>query len=119
MFKKFLLISLLYLVTPKSVYAAVDLGSNFAFGSVRSLGDLISYLVPTAFIVAGLMFAFYFMTACWDYINSQGDKNAVSAARQKIEHSVIGLILLIAAFVVVRYMPTALGLTGMRGIFGN
>jgi hypothetical protein len=115
--KKVFLFSILALLTVPSPAQATDLAANYAFGQVTSFGSLISYIVPVATTVAGLMVAFYFLTACFDYINSHGDKNAVSAARQKIEHSIIGLILLLGAFILVRYVPRALNLAGMPSIF--
>lgn len=92
-------------IFPKEIFAVVDLGSNFAFGQVKSLGELIGYLVPTAFIIAGIMVVFYFMTAAFDMIISHGDKNAIAAARDKMIHAIIGMLLLILSFVVVRYLP--------------
>lgn len=115
--KKLFLFLVLALLTLPSPAQATDLAANYAFGQVTSFGALISYIVPIAFTVAGLMVAFYFLTACFDFINSHGDKNAISAARQKIEHSIVGLILLIGAFILIRYVPRALNLEGMPAIF--
>ena len=93
------------LLFPARAQAAVELSGNFAFGGIQSFGELISYLVPTAFIIAGIMVAYFFFTATFDMIISQGDKNAVSAARDKIIHAIIGLVLLVLSFVIVRYLP--------------
>lgn len=117
MLKKGLTLLIILLSFPTTSYAVTDLAANYAFGQVTSLGSLVSYVVPVAMTVAGLMVAFYFLTACFDYINSHGDKNHISAARQKIEHSIIGLILLLGAFILIRYVPRALGLVGMPAIF--
>ncbi len=103
--KTSLLLALVTLLCPTRVQAAVELSGNFAFGSVKSFGELISYLVPTAFIVAGIMLAFFFFTASFDMIISQGDKNATAAAREKIVHAIIGFILLVLSFIIVRYLP--------------
>lgn len=105
MIKKGLFLLLLTLLHPPRVQAAVELSGNFAFGSIQSFGELISYLVPTAFIIGGIILAFFFFTAAFDMIISQGDKNAVSAAREKIVHAIIGFVLLILSFVIVRYLP--------------
>lgn len=99
-----ILLALLFLWPPKAL-AAVELSGVYAFGGVRSLGELISYLVPIAMIVAGIMLAFYFFTGAFDMIISQGDKNAIAAARDKMVHAIIGLLLLVASFVLVRFIP--------------
>lgn len=114
----YLLVMGVCITMPKPALAAVPLSTVYAFGSIKSMGDLVSYIVPIALTIAGIMVSFYFLTACFNYINSHGDKNAVSAARQQIEHSIIGLIILLASFIVVRYMPTAMGLIGVPPIFG-
>ncbi len=102
---------------PKVAYAATDLGGIYAFGVVKSFGDLISYLVPTALIVGGLIVAYFFFTACFDMIISQGDKNLVAAARDKMVHAVIGLLLLVASFIAVRVLPYILFGTQPFNIF--
>jgi hypothetical protein len=81
---------------PQPAFAATDLSGIYAFGVVKSFGDLISYLVPTALIIGGLIVAYFFFTAAFDMIISQGDKNAIAAARNKMVHAVIGLLLLIS-----------------------
>lgn len=108
-FLLFLLLSYLFLII-NPAHAATDIASNYAFGSVGTFGSLINYLIPVAFSMAAILVSFYIIVAAFDMIMSQGDKNATAAARDKIVHAIIGLMLLIAAFLVVRYLPYAIGL---------
>lgn len=104
------LIGLLSVLFFPSPVRAVNLGSIYAFGKITSLGDLISYLVEPSFWLAGMVVAFYFFYAAIEMIYSHGDKNVIAAARDKMIHAIIGLLLLVGSFVIVKYLPNALGL---------
>ena len=103
---------------PENTYAAVNLADNYAFGSVKSLGQLIGYLVPLGLTLGGIMVSIYILLGAFDLIISWGDKNAIASARNKILHGIVGLVLLIAMFVVLKFLPTALGLNPGFSIIG-
>lgn len=105
----FWIVFLTILFLPKSAYA-VDLGSVYAFGKITSLGDLLSYLVEPAIWIAGMLVSFYFFYAAIEMIYSHGDKNVIAAARDKMIHAIIGLLALVSSFVIIKYLPNALGL---------
>lgn len=114
---KFLTLVLIALFMPQPAFAATDLSGIYAFGVVKSFGDLISYLVPTAMTIGGLIVAYFFFTGAFDMIISQGDKNLIQAAREKMVHGVIGLLLLVASFIAVRVLPYILFGTQPFSIF--
>lgn len=89
---------------------AVDLGNEFAFGGITSLGQGVTFLVKPAFQIATLAVIFYFIIGATRLVLSGGDKNAVAAAREMITHAIIGFILLILMFVLINYIPQFLGL---------
>lgn len=67
-------------------------------------------LMPLVFTVSGLIVAFYFVIGAFELITSQGEKGHIVSARSKIYHALIGLVLLIALFVVMQYLiPTLIG----------
>jgi hypothetical protein len=104
-----LTLGIFVLALPAQTYA-VNLSTIYAFGKVKSLGELLSYLVDPAFWIAGSMVAFYFFYAALEMIYSHGDKNVIAAARDKMIHAIIGLGLIIGSFVLIKYLPNALGL---------
>src|SRR5687768_11013732 len=87
-----------------------EIGTEFGFGKIQSLGDFIQLLIPIGFSIAALMVVFYFIIGSFELITSQGDKAHIVSARSKIYHSIIGFILLIILFLIMQYIPEALGI---------
>jgi len=77
---------------------------QYGFGVFNTLGDLTNILLPLAFSIAGMMIVFYFLIAAFEMITSQGDKAHIVSARAKIYHSLIGIILLLLLYLVVRFI---------------
>lgn len=88
---------------------SVDLGQNFGFGWITTLGQGFSLLVMPAFELAGVAVIIYLLIGGIKYMTSGGDKNAVAAAQQMITHAIIGFILLVLLFVIVQYVPEFFG----------
>lgn len=114
--KNIFLLNLFFLSFGSSPVAAAeyDLTREYAYGGIGSFGQIISYYVPIAFSIAGIMVVIYFLVGVFEFIISFGDKNAVAAAKDKILHAVIGLILLLIAFVIFRVLPSLLKLEGFN-----
>ena len=68
--------------------------------------DLINFI----FIIIGLIFFANLVMAGWDYMMSSGDPKKVVAATTRLINGLIGLIMAVAAFIVVRLITNALGL---------
>lgn len=101
----------------KTVYAANDeLNSNYGFGNINSFGDLFNRLVNPLFILATIIVTFYFLYGVFKLIISGGDKEQVSSAQKTITHAIIGFVLLILAFVMVKFVPEVLGLNNYNVI---
>lgn len=88
-----------------------DIGGEFDL-SYGDAAQLIKTLTPIMFSIITIMIAFYFIIGAIELITSQGDKAHIVSARAKIYHSIIGFILLIFVFLIMQYLPKALGLTG-------
>jgi TRAP-type C4-dicarboxylate transport system permease small subunit len=68
--------------------------------------DLINFI----FIIIGLIFFANLVMAGWEYMMSSGDPKKVTAATTRVINGLIGLIMAVAAFVVVRLITNVLGL---------
>lgn len=90
---------------------SVDLGQQFGFGSIKSLGEGLGYLIGPAFAIAGAAVVFYLIIGAFQYMMSGGDKNAVAGARDMIIHGIIGFILLIMLFLVVQFLSQFFGIS--------
>jgi hypothetical protein len=103
--------STLYILHLEPAFAeTVKLEDAYAFGKVGSFGALASKIVPVIFAFASVVVMVYFAVGAFKWIMSGGDKAQVEAARQMLTHSVIGIFLLVVLFLVVQFLPQALGL---------
>lgn len=67
-------------------------------------------LLNIVFVIVGLIFFANVVMAGWDYMLSSGDPKRISAATTRLINSIIGLVLAMVAFVVVRIVLQVLGL---------
>jgi len=99
------------------VYAAdptinIPQPGNIKIGDV---GQLISALVGTLLIVAALLAFFYLILGGIQWITSGGDKAGMEAARNKITHAIVGLIIVGAAWAVMILVQNFLGVSIIGG----
>lgn len=110
-FVSFLTFIFLYLV-PLSLYpvfaAPIDIGSQFGFGNIKSLGQGTSTLVTPVFSIATGLVVLYFVFGVFDYISSGGSKEGVEKAQKKITQSIVGFIILMFAFLSLQFLLSAL-----------
>lgn len=74
------------------------------------LNTALSSIIGFLTIVAALWFVIQFIMAGYNWINAGGDKNNAALAWTKITHAVIGLIIVVLAWVIVGVLGTLLGL---------
>lgn len=78
---------------------SVDVG---ALGfKIPSLGDLLTFAIRAFFVIAGLAALFYLLLGALAWVTSGGDKDSVTAAREKIQAAVIGMILIVAVLAII------------------
>ncbi|QQS44366.1 hypothetical protein IPM65_02080 [Candidatus Roizmanbacteria bacterium] len=68
---------------------------------IPSLGDILTFAIRAFFVIAGLAALFYMLIGAFAWVTSGGDKDAVSAAREKIQAAVIGMILIVAVLAII------------------
>lgn len=95
--------------------AQVDIGKQYAFGNIGSLGEGIRLLVVPTFSVVSVIVIFYFLIGAFKYLISKGDKNEIDAARNMMVHSIIGFIILIFAFFIMQYLTEFFGTPDIIG----
>lgn len=70
----------------------------------------IATLWQTIIIVGGLAFLLYFLWGGLQWIMAGGDKGKIDEARAKLTQGLIGLALLAASYVIVKFLETAIGM---------
>lgn len=78
--------------------------------TITSVGSLITALVGTLIIIAALLAFFYLILGGIQWITSGGDKSGMEAARNKITHAIVGLIIVAAAWAVMILVQQFLGI---------
>lgn len=89
---------------------AVDLSKEYAFGGINNASDLLNLLTGPAFVIAGLAVTFFVIVGAFRYLASGGNKESIAGARTMIITGIVGLLLLMLAFILLKYIPEALGL---------
>lgn len=102
------------LITP--AYAApVDIGQQYGFANVQTLGEGVNNLVRPAFSLAAVAVVLYFIVAAYKYLTSAGNKDDLASAQAMITHSIVGFIILMFTFLMLQFLLFNLfGITGFQ-----
>ncbi len=68
---------------------------------IGKTGDFVSGLVRFIMIVGGVFSLWQFLSGGFQFISSGGDKGKVAEAQQKINMSLIGLVVMTSSFIIV------------------
>jgi hypothetical protein len=82
---------------------------------ISDIGQLISAGVGTLLIIAALLAFFYLILGGIQWITSGGDKAGMEAARNKITHAIVGLIIVGAAWAIMLLIQNFLGVSIIGG----
>lgn len=94
-------------ITTPAAPQAVSEGQNLMVDasklgfSIPTLSDLLTFAVRIFFVIAGLAALFYMLIGAFAWVTSGGDKDAVTAARDKIQAAVVGLIMMVVVLAIV------------------
>lgn len=79
------------------------------------ISNLLNNIITLIYTVAAVVFVFMFLIGAIQWILSGGDKEAVSKARERIIHAIIGITLLALAFLIIKIVGTLTGFTFFKG----
>ena len=68
---------------------------------IPSLGDLLTFAIRGFFVIAGLAALFYMLLGAFAWVTSGGDKDATTAAQQKITAAVVGVLIIVAVLAII------------------
>jgi heme/copper-type cytochrome/quinol oxidase subunit 2 len=84
-------------------------GSEAGFGeNTLSIYTLIGNVINIVLGFLGILILLYLIWAGWTYATSHGEKDKVEKAKKMISTSVIGAILIVAAYAMASYILSAL-----------
>ncbi len=88
-------------------------GPNF---KITSLGTLISGAVNALLVISAILAFIYLVLGGIQWITSGGDKAGMEAARNKITHAIVGLIVVAAAYAIMILVSSFLGINFLSGL---
>lgn len=94
--------------------------TGFQIANVTGFDDLGSFLrvlLTLAFFVAGLAMFFNVVIGGIQWINAGGDPKALTSARGRITNSIIGLVIVVAAFSITLIIGSVFGLSIFKFVF--
>lgn len=95
--------------TPEpSIVAAKDLmidSGQLGF-RIPSLTEVLTFVIRIFFVIAGLAALIFMLLGAFAWISSGGDKDSITAAREKIQAAVIGLIMVVVVLAIMWTMET-------------
>lgn len=83
----------------------VRVGQHDIYGplqGIETVGDVVNIILNFAVPFVGIILTFTFIWAGYDLLTSQGNPDKVKSARAKLTTAIIGVILLVSSFLVVR-----------------
>ena len=86
---------------------------------ITQIGTLISGAVSALLIIAALAAFLFLVLGGLQWITSGGDKAGMEAARNKITHAIVGLIIVAAAYAIMVLVANFLGLNLSQLNIGN
>jgi len=104
-----LILGLVAFISIPSIIYAQDFTVPNPVG-VGNLEGIINIILQVAFGVAGLVAVIYLIIGGYRYITSSGNPEAVEGAKSTIINSIIGLIIILAAVLIINYIFRALNI---------
>lgn len=78
---------------------------------ITDVGQLVGAAVGALLIISALLAFFFLIMGGIQWITSGGDKTGMEAARNKITHAIVGLIIVGAAWAIMMLIQSFLGIT--------
>lgn len=78
--------------------------------NINSVADIINIILPFLYGIAGVILFLIMIWGGYDFLLSQGDPEKVEGARGKITAGIIGFVLLIISYVLVKIIAYVFGL---------
>jgi len=86
-----------------------NLGSQGIKEAAGAFASIISRIIGVMTVVAGIWFIFQFIIGAYGYMTAGGDQQKMTNATKKITNSLIGLVVVVAAYAVMSLLGALLG----------
>jgi len=105
------IISLGIILAPRKTLAAWDDYKKYIPKGLQDqdLQGIISAVISAALLLAGVVAVAYLIVGGYKYITSSGNAEQAESAKTTITNSIIGLIVIFAAYVITRFVLSQIG----------
>lgn len=93
-------------------------GTGTAFDNAP-IGEIVGKALPLIFAIAGIGLLLMIISSGFTLMMSAGDPKKAAAGKTTLTNSIIGFLLVFAAFWITQIMGTVLGWEGILTIFGQ
>ena len=97
-------------------FGTLGLENSDASGSVGIFSKFISSTVGLMTIIAIIWFVFVFFIGAIGIITAGGDKQALESARKKIITGIIGIVVVVAAIFIIKFVGFLIGIPNILDI---
>ena len=87
---------------------------EFGVGA-EGIGNFFSNLIEVIYAISMVVLVFMLIWGAFDWITSEGDKEKVGKARNKIINAIIGVVILAAAFAIIQVLGVFTGFSFFEG----
>ncbi|KKQ85611.1 MAG: hypothetical protein UT08_C0005G0062 [Candidatus Woesebacteria bacterium GW2011_GWB1_38_8] len=84
----------------------------------KNIGEIITTLLPYIFRIVSFILLFLLVLGGYEILTSQGDPKKVASGNQRILYAVIGFVIMLTSFLLVRTIGRILNIKQIIGIFG-
>ncbi|MCL5675953.1 MAG: pilin [Patescibacteria group bacterium] len=74
------------------------------------IGSIISFVLPYAFVLSGILLLFFLISGGFDLMTSAGDAKKTEQAKEKLTNALIGFIIVFASFWIYQIIKYILGI---------
>lgn len=85
-------------------------------GANATLGAVVSDALVLVYFLATFLAFFFLIWGAFQYMVSQGDKDKLAHARSRMIYAIVGLLIILAAFMASQYLAEILNLKGKTPI---
>jgi hypothetical protein len=90
---------------------------DFAFAG-GDIASIFNKVLPYVFAFAGVLLFLYLIAGGFSYMTSAGDPKKAKEAQSKITNALVGIILVLLAYILVQLVGKIFGLVPFANIFG-
>lgn len=83
----------------------------------KTLGGIISVLLPYLYAAAGIFLLLYLIYAGFSYMLAAGDQKKVQEARARLTNALIGFLVVFLSYLLVQALGKILGIPSIQEIF--